>query len=961
MALTNSLKKQVDTPVWEWCRFFPAANSAISEMTCVETPDTRYIYMLVSSTFWRYDTYSDMWQVLAPPATAPLLILSLKYLPYGSFTGHSISGTNNTITGPFLNGNKFTGYKIRIFSGTGAGQERTITACSDPIIADSGIFTTGGTLTSVDTTKKWDINQWVGYTCKIVLGGGVTQRRKILYNTATTLTFSDVNWQELHPQDNVPFITTTATTSIYTIESNVITVDTNWTTNPDGTSRFRILSGLIGCLSTTSAAPFQTFQVYDIAHDTWIPQSTQQGFLLAAGAVANDISFHKLDEGESGVLVSSTATVTGSSTYALGDTTKTWAVDQWANHELKITGGTGAGTRERIVGNTASVLYIASKITQPDATSTYVIRPLRSHHFASGWGLASMLGYDSDVDKWMQGFRVDEGLANVLSIRLSNAVPVACTATRAVNGIQTINPVPIAPGANYVVGDVLTCNQTGSGGLLIVTSTDNAGAVTGLKIQKCGTNYGVSTGQTLTGGSGNGACTFQITAVNTIGTITTAINHHFPQGEVITFAGAVEAAWNTTYTVIGVSSLTTLDVVTTATATAAATTAQANNVIVDASKNWTVNEHAGKIVQLSLLGTTGTTQFSRIATNTATALTLYGSVLGGAATEGKDRYLIHDADAFGRAVQDKNPVRTNTGWATGGSPTTLVDNTKSWKGNQWLGCRVHVRCGTGFNIVQAVVTSNTSNTLTVSGGYGFTPDTTTKYMIEDSFGIVTTITNVTNAVVTDAAKNWYVNQWSGFRIRITAGEGAGQEATITSNTATALTITGTFTTIPVINSTTYTILGVPIRGTGHELTWAANSTVSPARYIYSPRGSISNAWDRYDITTNLWDLTFVAGPDTDTFTVGTMYAYDGKDRIYIQKDNTGRCMYIDLTSNTMHGAGTMPYIIGSSGIGTAVNGNRMEVVQTTDGLKYLYVMKHTGAALSATGGGTEMFRHLIFY
>jgi hypothetical protein len=37
----------------------------------------------------------------------------------------------------------------------------------------------------------------------------------------------------------------------------------------------------------------------------------------------------------------------------------------------------------------------------------------------------------------------------------------------------------------------------------------------------------------------------------------------------------------------------------------------------------------------------------------------------------------------------------------------------------------------------------------------------------------------------------------------------------------------------------------------------------------------------------------------------------------------------------------------------------MEIIQTADGLTYLYIMKHTGAALAAAGGGTEMFRSLI--
>jgi hypothetical protein len=960
MAVVNNLRKQIDQPIWEWLRFFPAANSALSEMTFIETPDKRYMYLLVASAFWRYDTYSDLWQSLAAPVTAPLLILSLKYLPYGEYSGKVISATSTTITGAFLQGQKFVGEKLRITSGTGAGQERTITAHGDSVIADLGQPTTATALAITDTTKKWDINQWVGYTLKIVTGAGVTQRRKILYNTATVLTVSDPLWQQNSPLEAIPFSTAPTTASQYTIESNTLTVAT-WDTTPDTSSRFRILTGQIGCLSTTASAPFQTYQVYDIAHDIWITKSCQQGLLLAAGAVANDISFHRLDEGEAGSYLTGTATVTGSSTRSLGDTTKTWAIDQWANYELWITGGTGIGTRARILGNTDKILYVDGAIISPDATSTYKITSLSALNIASGWALSSVLGYNADADNWTQSFMSDYGMANILSVRLKGQQPISCTATRAVNGIKTILSTPTNGGTGYTVGDVLTCNQTGTGGLLIVTGTDNNGVVTGLKIQKCGTNYAVASGRTTTGGTGSG-CTFEITALGTIGTITTSINHNFQKGDVLTFAG--DALWAADYTVLGVSGLTVVDVETTAAGSATGATAQSATVIVDASKSWTVNEHVGKIVQLSLTGLTGTSQFRRITSNTATAITIYGSNIT-PAVEGTSRYVIYNADAFGRAVQEKNPARTNTGYATSGSGTTLVDSTKTWRGNQWLGYKVRIVSGLGYDkngtLGGFIITSNTSNTLAVSGGYGFVPDSTTKYIIEDTFGIVTAITNTTNAVVTDSTKAWTTNQWTNFRIRITAGEGAGQEATITSNTATALTISGVFATVPVINSSTYTILGVPVRGTGHELTWASNSTRDAGRYIYSPKGGASNIWDRFDITKNTWDLTFVIGPDTETFALGTMYAYDGSDRIYIQKDSTGRCFYLDINTYKLEGAGTMPYIIGTAGIGTAVNGNRMEILKTSDGLKYLYVMKHTGAALSATGGGTEMFRQLILY
>ena len=83
----------------------------------------------------------------------------------------------------------------------------------------------------------------------------------------------------------------------------------------------------------------------------------------------------------------------------------------------------------------------------------------------------------------------------------------------------------------------------------------------------------------------------------------------------------------------------------------------------------------------------------------------------------------------------------------------------------------------------------------------------------------------------------------------------------------------------------------------------------------------------------------------ETLTTGSMYAYDG-DRIYIQRDSTGRVLYYDILKNEIHGFGLIPF-----GMGTAVIGNRIEIIKTEDNLKYLYIMRHSS---------TEMFRTLIY-
>ena len=82
-------------------------------------------------------------------------------------------------------------------------------------------------------------------------------------------------------------------------------------------------------------------------------------------------------------LPSGTATAGAAST--LTDSTATWTVNQYANSDVVITSGTGAGQKRRIASNTATVLTLATAVTgntntgnwsvTPDATSVYVIQP----------------------------------------------------------------------------------------------------------------------------------------------------------------------------------------------------------------------------------------------------------------------------------------------------------------------------------------------------------------------------------------------------------------------------------------------------------------------------------------------------------------------------------------------------------------------------------------------------------
>ena len=89
-----------------------------------------------------------------------------------------------------------------------------------------------------------------------------------------------------------------------------------------------------------------------------------------------------------------------------------------------------------------------------------------------------------------------------------------------------------------------------------------------------------------------------------------------------------------------------------------------------------------------------------------------------------------------------------------------------------------------------------------------------------------TATSGTGSSLTESTRNWIVNQWTNCVVRITSGIGSGQFGTITSNTATTLTVSAVWGTPPsagppasqysiegVCSGATYTVTAATNRGT----------------------------------------------------------------------------------------------------------------------------------------------------
>lgn len=947
MATTNNNKPIDMKQPWQKMEDFPLASSGVSAMTSVEAGTRRYFYYLVGSTFYRYDEYANMTTKLASPLVTPTNFVSLRYSKFGGTIGRVIaSPLIDSLRIGGLNKGLYDGYKILITSGAGAGQSRTITSTSTPIKVEQGLATVASTTSIGDSTKKWKINQWAGYSVRLTYGIGQTQVREVLYNDTTTLYFSDANYQALDAFSNTPFTVSPSSTAgsqtHFVIEYTDITLDSAWTVQPDYTSKFKIESGGLWLFTSQAAAPFASIQYYDEIADMWINKTFPTNIVLSA--FATDGSMERT--GEIGGIYK-TGTATSGGTYTITDTLATMTPDNYNNFRVRIVSGTGVGQNRRILRNSATTIETARKwdIT-PDNTSVYEIIADKDKFYLTGNGQSMLLQYDVDSDLVLQGAKSDDGLALNLSAQFNglDTPPVGITSgTRNATGITSVG-ISVA-GTGYVVGEVITL-ATGTNGKVIVTSISTGGVVTGVSLFSAGFGYSVATfAQTVTTGVGTGFVA-SVTAIGVVCNVVTSVNHNFKIGDVVKIKG--DANYGANYTIIGTNTLTSFDFVTASAGSMVASASNSATLIVDCTKNWTVNEHVGKIIQTHLVGIAGAVQPRVITANTATTITV--ATITTALVNGTGRYIIVDQSMFGRDEQYKDPTKANVGVASSGSTTTLVDTSKNWNVNQWAGARLRIKAGTGRD-AYLTITSNTATTLTYAT-QTFTPDTTTMYIIQDCFGTCTGVGSTTTLV--DTTKNWAVNQWAGKRVRITGGAGFGltasaNEILILSNTSNTLTFTA-ITGLAPDATTTYTILSTQARGAGIELIWLFGGT-SAGKYLVSPRGGNSNTFDKYDITKETFEYGFYIQPQTDVFGAGSYYAYDGDDTIYMSPAvATGAVQYVsyfNVNNNKVYGFGAVPTIQGAG-----VIGNRMEIITSGSGIDYLYFVKNSG---------TELYRAPIWF
>ena len=405
MAVTSKLKRGVDLPMWEWLRPLQVITSQPSTFAAGGKPAGRYIYYLPLTTNipWRYDTYTDGWTAITSPPFSQTTCTATCYNERQGYQGRIISIPSSTsFKAAVPKGNKCVGKVVKIISGTGAGQRRTITAVSAPIVHDTLSITGGSTVALIDTNKNYAINQWRDYGARII-SNTLSDFRKIIHNISNTLTLADNQFASVGLQWAYSPLPATATPSAtdgvetrVQIESYDVTIDNEWTITPDNTSVFVIESGVLWNLNVVVAR--FGFQSYDILSDSWIQNNSINAGMLN-GNIGTDVAMDTFAETGSALVTRPALSATATTVKLSGST---FDANIYSNYNMRVTAGTGFGQTRTITSHTSSNDFTLNRAlsTTLDATSVVDIVVDNDKLFMTGSAAASLFEFDAVENIW---------------------------------------------------------------------------------------------------------------------------------------------------------------------------------------------------------------------------------------------------------------------------------------------------------------------------------------------------------------------------------------------------------------------------------------------------------------------------------------------------------------------------------------------------------------------------------
>jgi len=301
-------------------------------------------------------------------------------------------------------------------------------------------------------------------------------------------------------------------------------------------------------------------------------------------------------------------------------------------------------------------------------------------------------------------------------------------------------------------------------------------------------------------------------------------------------------------------------------------------------------------------GTLSATSFKKY--DVATGVWTACSVTGLPATWGTDGRMV---------ATNIVGVSYDSGTASSGSATTLVDSTKAWTADQWINYQVRITGGTGIGQIRTI-TDNNATTLTFASGA--TIDATSTYVIE---GDENAIYLIGNNAVTMYKYSISGNSWATIAPTTARGAAPGLGA------------------------------GFEFVGKTGDTVWADITDIKDGRYIYSLRGGASAVIDRYNISggTNgagAWEVMAYV-PYITTFTTGASTDWAG-EYIFIAKEGSAtvpqKFFKYNIISNAIRPVATDWYLNGA-----ALLGNKlwMRYLSSAQEVLWLYNLGSTSTNL----------------
>lgn len=180
----------------------------------------------------------------------------------------------------------------------------------------------------------------------------------------------------------------------------VITVETASGVAFTSATQFQIFAGSLWFMNAGASAV--GFSVYDRATNAWTARSVT-GLPTTWGTDAQLVSTPgRTSNGGLGFVNGTAASGAATTLTALAD--KSFLLNQWANYQVRIISGTGAGQIRTISSNTAGVSPVltvsAAWTTNPDNTSVYRIEGNDDFLYLLGNGAVAMYRYSISGNSW---------------------------------------------------------------------------------------------------------------------------------------------------------------------------------------------------------------------------------------------------------------------------------------------------------------------------------------------------------------------------------------------------------------------------------------------------------------------------------------------------------------------------------------------------------------------------------